>query len=84
MLKLPTKTANDESDITCNLEEKCFTLNILPGLPTGTKIIFPGEGSKAPSKLPGMFYLFYIYFNLFKLLTRWLKMGIIVSLKIPV
>ena len=37
------------------LREKILTIPIKPGLPTGTRIVFPEEGDQGPSKIPGKF-----------------------------
>lgn len=34
-------------------KEKILTIPIKPGIPTGTRIIFPEEGDQGPTKIPG-------------------------------
>lgn len=33
--------------------EKILTIPIKPGIPTGTRIVFPEEGDQGPTKIPG-------------------------------
>jgi len=33
--------------------EKILTIPIKPGIPPGTKIVFPEEGDQGPTKIPG-------------------------------
>ncbi|XP_076235032.1 LOW QUALITY PROTEIN: dnaJ homolog subfamily B member 13 [Calliopsis andreniformis] len=35
-------------------KEKILTIPIKPGIPTGTRIVFPNEGDQGPTKIPGM------------------------------
>lgn len=34
-------------------KEKILTIPIKPGIPTGTRIVFPEEGDQGPTKIPG-------------------------------
>nr|XP_012139886.1 PREDICTED: dnaJ homolog subfamily B member 13-like [Megachile rotundata] len=42
----------DEKSTTVT-KEKILTIPIKPGMPTGTRIIFPEEGDQGPTKIPG-------------------------------
>lgn len=34
-------------------KEKILTIPIKPGIPSGTRIVFPNEGDQGPTKIPG-------------------------------
>ena len=34
-------------------EEKVLSIPIMPGIPSGTKVLFPEEGDQSPTKVPG-------------------------------
>lgn len=38
-------------------KEKILTIPIKPGIPTGTRIVFPEEGDQGPTKIPGKFII---------------------------
>lgn len=41
-----------EEKAATELREKILTIHVKPGLPSGTKIIFPEEGDQGPTKIP--------------------------------
>ncbi|XP_051176609.1 dnaJ homolog subfamily B member 13-like [Leptopilina boulardi] len=41
-----------EDKATTEMNEKILTIHIKPGLPSGTKIVFPEEGDQGPTKIP--------------------------------
>lgn len=38
-------------------KEKILTIPIKPGIPAGTRIVFPEEGDQGPTKIPGKFII---------------------------
>ena len=38
-------------------KEKILTIPIKPGIPAGTRIVFPNEGDQGPTKIPGKRFL---------------------------
>lgn len=45
----------DDKSTTLSME-KILTIPIKPGIPAGTKIVFPEEGDQGPMKIPGKFF----------------------------
>lgn len=44
--------------------EKILTIPIKPGIPPGTRIVFPEEGDQGPTKIPGKFFHCVLEFGL--------------------
>jgi hypothetical protein len=44
---------NKETRPSTALEEKILSIPIMPGMPSGVKIVFPEEGDQGPTKIPG-------------------------------
>lgn len=53
------KTMSSKSRSTA-LEEKILSIPIMPGMPSGAKIVFPEEADQGPTKIPGERFFLYI------------------------
>lgn len=50
----------DNDEVTTHLQEKLICVNIKPGLPCGSRIIFQNVGDEGPGISPGIFLLLMI------------------------
>lgn len=55
-----------EEKAATELREKILTIHVKPGLPSGTKIIFPEEGDQGPTKIPGINFSFWKILSILK------------------
>lgn len=43
----------EEDAPTTKPEDKILSIPVMPGMPSGAKIVFPEEGDQSPTKIPG-------------------------------
>jgi len=55
---------DDDKSMTSSME-KILTIPIKPGIPAGTKIVFPEEGDQSPIKIPGKYKFFHCLLDFF-------------------
>ena len=63
-MKIQKLVLLDDKSTTSSME-KILTIPIKPGIPAGTKIVFPEEGDQSPSKIPGKYKFFHCLLDLF-------------------
>jgi len=52
----------DDKSTTLSME-KILTIPIKPGIPAGTRIVFPEEGDQGPTKIPGKSFHCFLDFS---------------------